>query len=146
MGLPTAPTPPRYWRGIPQHYRLEAARCVAAGCNEVSFPPRAVCASCGGRESVVYPLPREGKLLSFSVLQSAPPDFALDPPYAVGLIELSDGTRLTAQVTGTDLENLHEGMAVRYAFRKVQQDGEAGTLLYGYKFVPARLPEQGERQ
>lgn len=135
MGLPTAPTPPRYWRGIPQHYRMEGSRCNA--CSTVAFPPRPVCIKCAGREFNSYELPREGTLLSFTILPTAPPDFALDPPYAVGLVELSDGTRITAQITGTDLDRLHEGMAVRYALRKMQQDGEAGVLLYSYKFVPA---------
>ena len=34
-------TSARYWREIPQRYRLEAARCNK--CNEVAYPPRLVC-------------------------------------------------------------------------------------------------------
>ena len=135
MSLPTAPSPPRYWRGIPQHYRLEA---VKAANGEVMFPPRAV-ASDGSRELTPYELPHEGKLIAFTILSDAIPGFAVDPPFAVGIVELSDGTRLSAQITGVNLDQIKVGMALRYAFRKLQEDGVAGTLTYGYKFVPAEV-------
>ncbi len=132
MSIPTAPSPPRYWRGIPQHYRLEA---VKAESGEVMFPPRAV-ASDGSHSSELYALPHEGSLIAFTILHEAIPGFAVDPPFAVGIVELSDGTRLSAQITGVNLDQISIGMPLRYAFRKLQEDGVAGTIIYGYKFVP----------
>jgi hypothetical protein len=69
-------------------------------------------------------------------LLEAIPGFAVDPPFAVGIVELSDGTRLSAQITGVNLDQINVGMPLRYAFRKMQEDGAAGTIIYGYKFVP----------
>lgn len=139
MSLPTAPSPPRYWRGIPQHYRLEAARATSG---EVMFPPRAV-ASDGSREVKPYELPREGNLIAYTILHEAIPGFAVDPPFAVGIVELSDGTRLSAQISGVNLDQIRVGMPLRYAFRKLQEDGVAGTIIYGYKFVPANESAEG---
>ena len=50
---------------------------------------------------------------------------------------MADGARLTAQIVDVPLEDITIGMAVRIEFRKVQQDGAAGILMYGYKVVPA---------
>ena len=138
MSIPTAPSPPRYWRGIPQHYRLEAAKAESG---EVMFPPRAV-ATDGSRSSEPYALPHEGKLIAYTILHEAIPGFAVEPPFAVGIVELRDGTRLSAQITGVNLDQISVGMPLRYAFRKMQEDGVAGTIIYGYKFVPDN--ESGE--
>jgi uncharacterized protein len=34
-------------------------------------------------------------------------------------------------------DKLAVGMAVQIEFRKIQEDGHAGILMYGYKVVPA---------
>ena len=39
--------PSRIWREMPQRYRLEAAICKK--CGKRYYPPRLVCAECGGR-------------------------------------------------------------------------------------------------
>jgi uncharacterized OB-fold protein len=57
-------------------------------------------------------------------------------PYAVGIAELDDGVRLTAQVVDCDFADLKVGLRVRLEFRKLSEDGEAGVIYYGYKFVP----------
>jgi uncharacterized OB-fold protein len=44
---------------------------------------------------------------------------------------------LTAQVVDVPLEDIKVGMPVRIEFRKIQKDGHAGILMYGYKVVPA---------
>ncbi len=40
------------------------------------------------------------------------------------------------QITGCELEELRIGMPVKVEFRKMQVDGEAEILMYGYKEVP----------
>jgi uncharacterized OB-fold protein len=42
------------------------------------------------------------------------------------------------QITDCEPEELKIGMPVKIEFRKVQQEGEAGILMYGYKAVPAK--------
>jgi uncharacterized OB-fold protein len=128
-------TSARYWREIPQRYRLEAARCNK--CNEVAYPPRLVCSGCGGREFTTEALPFEGKVLTYSVIHVAPPGFEDQTPYALGIVELANGTRLTTQIVDADLDALSVGTPVRLEFRLIREEGEAGILCYGHKAVPA---------
>jgi uncharacterized OB-fold protein len=128
------PTPSRYWREIPQRYRLEAAKCKS--CGFVAFPPRVVCPECGAREFVPTKLAEAGALLTYTVIRVPPGPFEDQAPYAVGIAELDDGVRLTAQVVDCDFARLAVGMRVRTEFRKISEEGRAGVIYYGYKFVP----------
>ncbi len=125
----------RAWREIPQRYRLEAAKC--ASCGRIHFPPRVVCMGCRGRTFATVTLAREGTLETFTVIRVAPSGFADLAPYAVGIVALDDGVKITTQVADCDPARLAIGQRVRLEFRKVQQDGESGVLFYGYKAVPA---------
>jgi uncharacterized OB-fold protein len=126
----------RYWRETPQRYRYEAERC--AGCGRVFFPPRAVCSRCRGRTFERTTLPHEGTLDTFTVIRVAPSGFTDQAPYAVGIVSLEGGVKVTAQVVDCNPDELAIGDRVRLEFRRVRQDGEAGILCYGYKFVPVR--------
>lgn len=128
-------SPMRYWRETPQRYRLEAGQCT--GCGKIYFPPRRVCAACRGREFQLVTLSDRGKILTYTVIRVAPRQFADHVPYAVGIVELNDGVRLTAQIVDCDPDALTIGQQVRLEFRRIQADGEAGILCYGYKCVPA---------
>lgn len=128
------PTPSRNWREIPQRYRLEAAKCN--GCGFVAFPPRVVCPACGGREFVPAKLVGAGKLLTYTIIRVPPQPFEDQAPYAVGIAKLDDGVNLTAQVVDCDFAGLKVGMRVRLEFRKLSEEGAAGVIYYGYKFVP----------
>jgi uncharacterized OB-fold protein len=127
--------PSRYWREIPQRYRLEAGKC--AGCGKVSFPPRSVCPKCGKTEFETTVLPDRGAILTFAVIHVAPTQFADQTPYAVGIVELEGGVRITAQIVDCPLEDIKIGQKVKIEFRRIQQDGHAGVICYGYKCVPA---------
>ena len=126
----------RYWRETPQRYRYEAARC--SGCGQVFFPPRLACSRCRGREFEKTTLSREGTVETFTVIRVAPSGFLDEAPYAVGIVSLPEGVKVTAQIVDCDLETLAVGDPVRLEFRRVRQDGESGILCYGYKFVPVR--------
>ena len=126
---------PRYFREIPQRYRLEAGRC--ASCGEVSFPPRPVCPKCKGKKFEMVKLSDEGKLLTFTVIRVGSEKFSKETPYAVGIIELNDGVKVTAQIADAEPDDLKIGQKVRMVFRKIQEDGKAGILCYGYKAVIA---------
>ncbi len=128
------PTPSRSWREIPQRYRTEAAKC--AKCGFVAFPPRLICPECGSRDFNPAKLAEKGKLLTYTIIRVPPAPFEDQAPYAVGLAELDDGVRLMAQVVDCDFEALQVGMRLRLEFRKISEDGKAGVIYYGYKFVP----------
>jgi uncharacterized OB-fold protein len=123
----------RYWREIPQRYRYEAAEC--AKCAKVFFPPRLVCSNCRGKEFRSVILPTEGVVETFTIIRVAPSGFTDEAPYAVGIIKLSNGVRVTAQVVDSAPEEIAIGDPVRLEFRRIRQDGEDGILCYGYKFV-----------
>ncbi len=123
----------RYWREIPQRYRYEAAEC--AKCGKVFFPPRTVCSSCWGREFKKTTLPLEGVVETFTVIRVAPSGFADEAPYAVGIVKLPNGVKVTGQIVDCKPEAIAIGDRVRLEFRRIRQDGESGILCYGYKFV-----------
>ena len=127
--------PQRYWREIPQRYRLEAGKCRK--CGKLCFPPRRKCAACGGASWDTVQLPRKGRLLTYTVVHSSTDEFAKLVPYAVAIVDLGNGVRLTAQVVDVDPGELCAGMPVRLEFRKLGEAGKAGVICYGYKAVPA---------
>jgi len=125
----------RYWREIPQRYRYEAAKCAA--CGKIHFPPRLVCSGCRGTTFTRATLAPEGVVETFTIIRVPPTGFGAETPYAVGIVKLDDGVKVTAQIVDVDLAELQIGQRVRVEFRRVQKDGEAGILCYGYKYVPA---------
>ena len=127
-------TPSKYWREIPQRYRFEANIC--AKCGLKFFPPRLICRECGSRDMEPTKIAETGKLLTFTVIRVPPHQFDDQAPYAVGIVELEDGVRLTAQIVDCDFDKMKIGMSLKLEFRKIQSDGEAGIINYGYKFVP----------
>jgi uncharacterized OB-fold protein len=121
----------RYHRETPQRYRLEAGKC--SGCGHISFPPRIVCPSCKGRKFETVRLSEDGTLLTYTVVRVASDRFSKETPFAVGIVELGDGVRITTQIADADPDELKTGRKVRMVFRKIQEDGKAGILCYGYK-------------
>jgi len=125
---------PRYWREMPQRYRYEAAKCTK--CGKIFFPPRQVCNGCRGREFKDVTLSPKGTIETFTVIRVAPSGFEDEAPYAVGIVKLDDGVKITAQIADCKPDEIKIGDKVRIEFRRVQQDGESGIICYGYKFVP----------
>jgi hypothetical protein len=123
----------KYWREIPQRFRYEAKKC--GKCGSISFPPRLVCPECGSRSFEDYVMKDTGKILTFTTIEVGPPQFADQVPYTVGIVELDDGARITTQITDVDPAKIKIGDRVKLEFRKIQDDGKAGIIMYGYKAV-----------
>jgi hypothetical protein len=123
----------RYHREIPQRYRLEAGKCVK--CGQIHFPPRRICPKCKGKTFETVHLSDEGKLLTFTVVRVASEKFSKQTPMVVGIVELNDGVRVTTQVADAEVDKLEVGQKVKLVFRKIQEDGRAGILCYGYKAI-----------
>jgi uncharacterized OB-fold protein len=128
------PTPSRSWREFPQRYRLEAGKCKS--CGFVAFPPRLICPHCKNREFEKVKLAETGKVLTFTIIRVPPQQFVDQAPYAVGIVELDDGVKLTGQIVDYNFEEIKIGKRVKVEFRKIFDEGEAGIICYGYKFVP----------
>jgi hypothetical protein len=125
----------RYHREIPQRYRLEAGKCQK--CGQVHFPPRRVCSKCKGTTFETIHLSEEGRLVTFTVVRVASDKFSKQTPFVVGIVELNDGLRLTTQLADVDVDKVEIDQKVKLVFRRIQEDGRAGILCYGYKAVLA---------
>ena len=125
----------RYWREIPQRYRLEAGKCTQ--CGKIYFPPRLVCSSCKGREFETEILSEEGKVLTYTIIHTPPSQFSDESPYAMGIVEMDNGVKVMAQIVDIPFDQLDIGTRVKIEFRRISKEREDGVLFYGYKFVPA---------
>lgn len=124
----------RNWRLRRQRYRLEGSECSA--CNTPAFPPREVCPRCGATEARPRRLTGRGRVFSYTVLHQGPESFDGGVPYAVGLIDLEDGPRITAMLTDVSPEQIEIGMPVEMVVRVTNTEGERGPINYSYKFRP----------
>lgn len=123
----------RYWREVPQRFRFEAKKCTK--CGYIAFPPRLICPECGDRNFNDYILKDTGKILTFTTIEVGPSEFSDQVPYSVAIVELDDGVRITTQVADSKNGDIKIGSRVKLEFRKIQQDGKAGIIKYGYKAV-----------
>ena len=124
---------PKYFREIPQRYRLEAGKCKK--CGQVYFPPRLICPECKSQQFDMVKLNPEGKLLTYTIIRIASDKFSIQAPYAVGIVELNDGVKLTTQIADVDFDKIKIGMKLKLVFRKIQDEGAAGLHCYGYKAI-----------
>ncbi len=128
-------TTARYWREIPQRYRLEAGKCKK--CGKVFFPPRLICNGCQSREFEEVNLSNEGEIVSYTVIRTPPSNFSDEAPYAIGIVDLGGEVKIMTQIVDCEFDELEVGGKVRIEFRRIQEDGKSGVLQYGYKCVPA---------
>ena len=127
---------PKYSREIPQRMRLEASKCQE--CEYIAFPPRLICPACQSQSFSDYVLKPEGKILTYTIIHVAADVFATQTPFAVAIIETSEGARLTAQVVDCKPEEISIGQKIKLVTRLTQREGHSGILQYGYKAVLIR--------
>ncbi len=88
-------------------------------------------------------MPKDGKLLSYTLQKESLSGFEDQEPMVFGLVELSNGVRVLGQLVDLPYETLKVGNRVRAVFRKIRTDGESGQIYYGYKFGPFRDVNSG---
>lgn len=125
---------PRYWREVPNRFRLEASKCKS--CGKVIFPQRRVCPECRATEFEDTNLSRTAKVVTSTVIHIAPDDFAMEAPYAMAVVESPEGARYMIQVVDCDPSEVVPGFEVELEFRKIREEGQSGILCYGHKAVP----------
>lgn len=124
----------RAWREYPRRYRYEMAVCKK--CGKAFFPARVVCDQCGHREFETKTMRRTGTLLTYTVVRVPPAPFVDQSPYAVAIVEMDDGPRLTSMVADwRDGQKIQVGQKVKLEFRRINDEGAAGIINYGYKAV-----------
>ncbi len=107
---------PKYFREIPQRYRLEAGKCN--GCGTAYFPPRLICPECKSKEFTKINLSTEGTLLTHTVVRTGSDKFSQQSPFAVGIVELNDGVKITTQIADVNFDQLKIGLKVKMVFQE----------------------------
>lgn len=125
---------PRFWRRVKNLYNLIGTRCEK--CGEFHYPPRNMCPNCRRNGlTVPFKFKGTGEVLTYTIVHSAGKDYAKHTPYILAIIKLDEGPTLTSQVI-CDHGDIHIGMKVKSAFRKLGEESEKGMIYYGTKFVP----------
>ncbi len=124
----------RNWREYPQRYRGEASKFKKSG--KTYYPPRTIDPANGDTECELVKLPDTGKIVTFTVIRVAPGQWGDTAPYALAIVDLTDGTRIFGQMCDVDVDTVKIGMEVRVEFRRIQTEGHHDILSYGHKFTP----------
>jgi len=127
----------REWREIPGKYNLEGTKCTV--CGKIFFPARSFCPECrrastGKMEP--HRLSGKGEVYSYSIIHDTTGFNDRMMPYAVVMVMDDDGVMIEGQLVDVEADQISIGMRVRAMLRKLDEDGAAGTIHYGYKFVP----------
>jgi len=108
-------------------------------CERVYFPPREACPYCRrksyGKMNTLQ-LSGKGEIFSYTIIHVGSEPFANQVPYAVAIIKLDEGPKVTAQIVDCNINDIKIGMKVESTFRRIQDDGYTGAIYYGYKFKP----------
>ena len=83
-----------------------------------------------------FTLEGKGEIVTYTVIHTPMQGFEEQIPYILAIVKLSDGPMITTQIADCEIGEVKVGMKVKSVFRKIQEDGEAGLIHYGYKFKP----------
>ena len=122
---------PRSWKEKKHRYRFIGSLC--SDCSKRIFPTRKRCPNCGSKNLKDYYLPKKGKILTFTIVRTAPDGFGDFAPYPLAIVELDDGVRLMLQIVDTNIEDVDIGKNVEIVFRRLYVEGKAGHIIYGPK-------------
>ncbi|MBF0498917.1 MAG: OB-fold domain-containing protein [Candidatus Riflebacteria bacterium] len=87
-------------------------------CERMHYPNRARCSACGNIDFTTEPLPKNGVLLTYTVLYNLPPDFDV-PTLTLGIVQLDGGPRITGQLR---IDEPKSGMRVQGHIGVVRKD------------------------
>ena len=113
--IPTRETE-TFWEGCAKG-KLLFQRCKA--CNRAQFYPRTFCANCGADELEWCESAGIGTIYAVTAVYRAPtPAFKRGVPYAIALVELSEGFRLMANIIGAKVDDAKIGDRVTLCFER----------------------------
>jgi len=106
--------------------KLVGTKCKK--CASKYLPPRAHC-KCGSSDMEWFDAPRQGKILTYTLVTFPPESMSKYAPYIVAVAELEDGSRLLAQLTGVTPKSLRVGMKVQVVSHQVSEE----RIVYKFK-------------
>jgi uncharacterized protein len=115
------------------HDKLMAGKCFK--CGKIHLPPRPICDNCYGTEFAWTEIKGKGKLLTYTIIYVAPPQFQALAPYAVGIVQLESGLKLPGMVSGVSHEQIKVEMELVIDF-KACSAGQTWPQWQRYCFKP----------
>ena len=94
--------------------KLMAGKCER--CGKTHLPPRPLCDNCFSQEFKWIEVSGKGKLLTYTIIHIAPPQFQAIAPYAVGIIQLENSLKIPGMISGAAPEQLKIGMELTIDF------------------------------
>lgn len=126
-------SPSKAWRARSK-YRLIGSVCRT--CKSKYYPSIAICPKCQETGKIeTFEFSGKGKILTYSVVRVGPSGFEQFVPYPIAIVQLVEGPKVSAQIVDYNGE-LHTGLKVEAAFRKLFEAGREGVIHYGIKFRP----------
>lgn len=131
--------PPRIKRRSDVLYHLRAARFPGGN---VYYPPCEIDPATGEANPELINLPKTGTVIVETVQRIVPSWMLLNGPYHVAIIESDDDkhTRLMGLLTGVEPDVDYTGWRVEARFRRINSNGPAGAIIYGFKWQPTVGP------
>lgn len=100
---------------------LAVQRCGACGTHR--FPPRPLCSTCLSTDAEWVTVAGTGEVFSFNVMhQVYHPAFASEVPYAVVVVKLDEGVKLTSNLVDLPVDQIRIGMRVKAVFEKLSDE------------------------
>jgi uncharacterized OB-fold protein len=118
---PQAFTIEQFFKSISQK-RLMGGKCRK--CGKVHLPPRPLCDNCLSTDFEWVELPKTGRLLTYTIIHVAPTQFQCMAPYAVGIVQLEDGVKISGMIRDVPLDKIRVGMPLKMEFEEAQQRQE----------------------
>jgi len=124
---------------------LEAEQLIGSHCQDCGFtatPQRQICPKCLGINTEIVTLSGGGKLAAFTIihvpsLMMAQAGYHAKNPYCVGVIELDEGAKISAQIIDVDVnqpEKIKIGTKMHMTL-VVRGEGENASTYLAFKPV-----------
>jgi uncharacterized OB-fold protein len=117
------PTPEtqHFWDGA-KNGELILQKCKDTG--QAYFPPRPFSPYTGSRNVETFKASGKGILYSYVISHRAPPNFALEAPYAIAIVELAEGPRMMCNIMDCEQtpEALQLDMPLEVCFEVLTDD------------------------
>jgi len=103
-----------------KRHELVVQRCMQCGTHR--FPAREICSSCLSRDVQWVRVAGTGHIFSYNVMhQVYHPGFAAEVPYAVAIVQLSEGPRMLSNLVDCPIDRIAVDMPVEVVFERVSE-------------------------
>jgi uncharacterized protein len=119
MRPPISPDTEFFWAGT-QVGELRIQRC--GSCGTLRHPPGPACPACGTTGKPEYQVAVGSGTVYSYVVHRHPPVPGKELPIVIALVELTEGPRVMAEMTGAVPDEVHIGMPVRVGFLRIDDD------------------------